>query len=802
MVSNQCVNNQDHSVGRWLIALTALLALLIRPAVAQVQPPLDFEELVEEGHTLMRQGKRETSFDTLFYALNEAKRQESAKYFEVLTALSFHLYYSDLYGELYSLKERLSYIDEAIRLAIQLKEDSIYTTKVYHKGVIYNVNESPDSAIFYFDKTIEWATKTGNNNLLLQAYHFKSRIYRNRGDLDAAYKLLIEYEREATRMEDYLHLQTVTEALGHFFTFQQDHEKSIVYFKKSIDIARDHDIDAYYSLASLAGSYIDVDSIGQARLMLKQAIDEIERVHHEDEYDQGYSYKKMSANTTLGYLYSQRLQQYDSALYYYELGLSLAEKLKYKGGIAETRENIAEVYQVTGKYRQALDVRIKNYPLILEAADLNLRAQVEKNMAENYEWLGLYEKAIEHFKVNRKLSDSLTNIQQLEAVARLETEYETEKKEQEIVLLNARNDRQLARQAAFTATGAMLLILLFIAFMTLRSKQKANRLITRQKEALAGSNAKLKELSEFKENLTHMIVHDMKNPLNAVIGLSQGEASPQKLSTIAQSGHQMLNMVSNMLDVQKFKEAKVALNTEAHSFNNLFKEASIHLELLMHAKNVTLVKSIPDRLYVDVDGELVVRVIGNLLSNALKFSYLGSDILVSASKADLSGKVTIAITDYGPGIATDQLPNVFDKYWQGHEQDSRNAGSTGLGLTFCKLAIEAHGGTINVASEYGKSTTFSFTIPSVTKERIELSDVEVAQPMDRGESLILESDIAVLSKYFSELDQLKVHQVGKINSIIRELEEAEVKSPWKSNLVSAMHQGNQQRFDELVEMLR
>ncbi len=802
IMPNHFVDNPAGLLSLRLVFLMALITLTGLPLKSQTLTNQDFDALVNEGHMLMRKGQRKASFDTLFYSLNQAKKQESDKYFDVLTALTFHLYYSDTFGELYSLEERFSYIDEAIRLALRLKEDSVYTNKIYHKGVLHNINESPDSALYYFNKTIEWANKIGNDNLLLQAYHFKSRIFRNRGDLDRAYELLVEYEREATRLQDGVHMQTVAEAIGNFFTVKREDDKAIAYFKKALKLARQYNIDAYYSLSSLAGSYIDTDSIDLARLKLKEAVDEIERVYLEDEYDQGYAYKKMSAHRTLGYLYAQKIQDYDSALFFFQLGLEEAEQLNHKESIAETRENIAQTYQTLGENRKALSTRLANYELLQEVSNINLRIQVEKHMAENYEVLGQYEKAIEHFKINRQLSDSMLNIEQLEAVARMETEFETEKKEQEIALLNARNDRQQARQIAFIVAGSLLIIILAIVVFALKSKQRANRLITSQKESLARNNKKLKELGEFKENLTHMIVHDMKNPLNAVIGLSQGESSPQKLTTIAQSGHQMLNMVSNILDVQKFKEARVTLNTEAHLFNNLFKEASVHLELLMHAKNVTLVKSIPSRLYVDVDGELIVRVLGNLLSNALKFTDLGNEILVKASVKRARKEVTISVTDYGPGISADELPNVFDKYWQGHDNDARYSGSIGLGLTFCKLAVEAHGGRISVDSEYGKSTTFSFTLPTVAPESIDESTVEVAKPMDLGESLILESDIAVLSKYFAELGQLKVHQVGKINSIIRELEEAEVKSPWKTNLVSAMHQGNQARFDELVEMIR
>ncbi|GAB5527476.1 MAG: hypothetical protein Roseis2KO_53480 [Roseivirga sp.] len=802
MLPNFNLTRKEHMIKGRYMALLLILVLFNQHLAAQLRSPGDFDKLLDKATLLMKQNERKQSFDTLFYALNEAKRQQSDKYFDVLTTLTYHLYYSDTYGELYPLQDRLRLIDEAISLAAELKRDSIYTRKVYHKAVLYQVNQISDSALFYFNKTIDWATKVGNDDILLQAYNFKSRIFRDRGDLDAAYALLIAYEQEATRLDHRLHLQTVTEALGNFFTVQQNHEKSISFFKKAIELARNNDIDAYYSLVSLAGEYIDTDSTALARQMLGQALEEIERVDGQNAYSQDYDYKKMAVSRTLGYLYAQKLQQYDSALYHYQQGLSKAKELNHQEAIAETRENIAGIYLDNDQYREALDMRIQNYPLILSITNLHMRVQVERNMAQNYELLGMYEKAIEHFKINRRLSDSLLNIQQLEAVTRLETEYETEKKEQEIALLSAKNDKQQARQAAFMATGTMLLILLVIVIIALRNKQKNNRLITRQKEALADSNEQLRELGEFKENLTHMIVHDMKNPLNAVIGLSRGEVNGQKLNTIAQSGQQMLNMVSNMLDVQKFKEAKVALHTETHAFATLFQEASIHLELLLHAKNVRLSRSFPERLYVDVDGELIVRVIGNLLSNALKFSELGGKIEVEATEDQTNGEVTISVKDYGPGIPADQLPNVFDKYWQGEDKSLRNSGSTGLGLTFCKLAIEAHGGKIKVQSEYGQSTTFSFTIPMVPADDMGHDDIAVAKPMDLGESLIFASDIAVLSKYFAQLDQLKVHQVGKISSIIRALDEAEVKSPWKSDLVSAMHQGNQQRFEELVEMLR
>ena len=758
------------------------------------------DSLVNAGHNLVKQGERQKAFETFFSALSRYdKSSQPEDYFNVLVSLSFHLFYSDTFGEFYPLEERLGYIDEAMAMAIELEQDSVYANKVYHKGVLYNISQLTDSSLYYFDKTIELTRALGNDNILLQAYYYKSRILKGKGDLDASLALLLEYEREAHRLQSGMHIQTALEALGAFYLVEGDVDKMIAYYKKGIEAAKEYSLDAYYSLSSLATSYMDIDSIALARQYLKAAGEEIERVKREDPMVQDYDFKKMTHTRTLGYFYAKNLQEYDSALVYLKNGLAMARNMDYKEGIADTRENLARVYEEQGNHQQALAARLDNYELVKSINRIDLRLQIEENLAGNYEALGQYDQALLHFRLSKTLNDSLMNVQQLEAVSRLETEFETEKKEQQIVLLNEQNQRQQARQTGLIIIGALLLLILALVFIALKSKQKANRLINQQKDALSTQNEKLIELSEFKENLTHMIVHDMKNPLNSVIGLSMGEASPHKLSTINQSGHQMLSMVTNMLDVQRFEEAKVSLNPKTHRFNDLLNEAVVHLELLMHAKGITLKRAVPAGLHVEVDGELIIRVLGNLLANALKFSPQNKSIKINSTVPDSAGLITIAITDYGQGITPDEVTQVFDKYWHGNEHMGSSP-STGLGLTFCKLAVEAHGGKIGVESEYGVYTRFSFTVPGIIDTS--LATEEVAAPIDREESLILESDFEVLTKYIPELIQLKVHQVGRINSIIRELDKEDVQSPWKNNLVNAMHQGNQVRFDELVEMLR
>ena len=118
------------------------------------------------------------------------------------------------------------------------------------------------------------------------------------------------------------------------------------------------------------------------------------------------------------------------------------------------------------------------------------------------------------------------------------------------------------------------------------------------------------------------------------------------------------------------------------------------------------------------DVGLIRRVFQNLLSNALKYTPNGGDIRIVATL--FHDEIRIAITDVGPGIAPEYHQRIFEKFGQVEDRNSRLG--TGLGLTFCKLAIESHGGRIGVESEVGKGSTFWFTLPQVNDTRSKMEN--------------------------------------------------------------------------------
>ena len=159
-------------------------------------------------------------------------------------------------------------------------------------------------------------------------------------------------------------------------------------------------------------------------------------------------------------------------------------------------------------------------------------------------------------------------------------------------------------------------------------------------------------------------------------------------------------MVLNILDVQKLEDAKMKIEFVDFSINSCLFDALNQVKLLYERKSITVENSIPNNLTVKGDAEIVQRVFINLLTNAIKYTPNNGIICFTYPQGfqNLEGFVRVQISDNGQGITSDKLNSVFDKFVQIDAKKSGGIRSTGIGLTFCKLAVEAHGGQIGVES--------------------------------------------------------------------------------------------------------
>ncbi|MBN1878348.1 MAG: hypothetical protein JXA33_29290 [Anaerolineae bacterium] len=269
--------------------------------------------------------------------------------------------------------------------------------------------------------------------------------------------------------------------------------------------------------------------------------------------------------------------------------------------------------------------------------------------------------------------------------------------------------------------GALFVInWLALAIPAVITSQLAGTLAQRLKR----SNAELRESERLRDNLTHMIVHDLRNPITAMLGgvdvllmtmsgiMDAGQL--EMLQNARHSGQKLLGLVGEILDINKMEAGKFKLTLSPVNICDLVKRNAEAMRAVtqLEGQNLEIVPC-TEPLVIQCDQQLVGRVIDNLLTNALKYTPVDGTITV-AVEITAEHTITVSVTDTGPGIPKEYQDYIFEKFGQltsaGQALKEKRRG-TGLGLTFCKMVVESHGGKIWVESELGKGSKFAFTLP-------------------------------------------------------------------------------------------
>jgi signal transduction histidine kinase len=226
----------------------------------------------------------------------------------------------------------------------------------------------------------------------------------------------------------------------------------------------------------------------------------------------------------------------------------------------------------------------------------------------------------------------------------------------------------------------------------------------------------LRHLEILRDDLTHMVVHDLSNPLLVIFGLLDVlefqeapnlSSSTREFVTLARlCAEELRNIISSILDVSKIGAGEMRLHCEPCDLGVLIRAMLSTTHLLPGSRSVRFIAP-ESPLFVMADVCLVRRVLQNLISNAVSYTPSGGEVLIDLTPS--LNEARVSVTDSGPGIALEYHQRIFEKFGQVEDQSNRTG--TGLGLTFCKLAIDALGGSIGLESEVGKGSTFWFTLP-------------------------------------------------------------------------------------------
>ena len=279
----------------------------------------------------------------------------------------------------------------------------------------------------------------------------------------------------------------------------------------------------------------------------------------------------------------------------------------------------------------------------------------------------------------------------------------------------------------FTSHKAMISSQLHIESVT-----ESYREVQEKNKKLSDALERLQELSRLKSNFLATVSHELRTPLTSVIGYSEmllaglaGELNDEQkdyLKTILEKGESLLRLISSILDLSRIEARGVQLVRKPTGLDDIVHSAIESVLPQSIKKNLQLKQEVSRSVKnVTVDGDKIRQCVVNLLSNSVKFTPAGGQVLIQAGPAERpptqagpfgsSGYFQITVTDNGIGIAPELQSKVFETFFQADSSASREYGGAGLGLSIVRSYIEAHGGEVGVRSELGKGSTFTLIVP-------------------------------------------------------------------------------------------
>ncbi|MEO9482542.1 MAG: tetratricopeptide repeat-containing sensor histidine kinase [Ekhidna sp.] len=597
-------------------------------------------------------------------------------------------------------------------------------------GLVFMKIGSYAEALKYFNKAIELGEPLGMTNLTGPTWINIGNVHSSSGAPDLEVKAKTKAFEIGKKVNDKYIMALALNNLGNVFKKRKEFEKALNFFQQALAINED--------VGRKSGIALNLSNIGA-------------------------TYRDMS--------------MYEESIVSLQKGLAIANEVGHTKRIARTNYQLGETYKTMLECSTALPFFLAGYEIATKSRYQEEIKDLSKALYECYYQSGDYKTSVTYLSAYTAAKDSILNEENIKELAKVQAQYEFDKqlraKNSEIQLLESREE---VANLKITMLIIGVILILIVSFLV-------SRIVINKKER---RKREVEAISKFRESMTGMIAHDLKSPLSIIMN------SNEHVTTKQMAG-QMLQLINNMLDVHRFEQTDVVLNKEEVPFSAILEEARTHVDFLLSEKELTLGVHLEQDYIVVVDRAIMVRVIVNLLTNAIKYSPFNESIPVVVSSKQ--GAIQVAITNKGNVIPADQQNMIFESFGQLDPKSSGGIGSTGLGLTFVKLAVQAHGSGIHVHSTAVKGTTFSFDLPLVAKQ-------EIMAKMPSGKFEFSHNLKEKLSGKLAALRKLSIHQVGDIEKELKDLKNTVKETDeWVERLLNSVYAGNEERYNALLDEL-
>jgi signal transduction histidine kinase len=654
---------------------------------------------------------------------------------------------SDYYNQNDPVKT-LRYADSALIITNRSQEFINYLPGLLlMKGNAYKKQNMNGDALKFFNEGLQYAIQQKDKITEAKFYSQLAIIAEMTGEmvkaLDLNQKALTIYMMH----KDTSGMVTVYNDIGVIYNNKRDWEQAMAYYKKAVHLndARKNLVANARLLNNIGLLLKEADQLDSALAYFNKALNNIDINKHK------YGYALI--NNNLGITYRE-MKQFNRALDHFNTAKKLQLEMNDQYGLGLVNDNISRVYFAKGQYKESLAYLKEGLDYAIKADNLQLLDNISDHMANAYEQLGDYKNAYRLQKQAKIYDDSLQEKSLSNEIAELEVKYQVKQQQAENKLLKSENELQHSdiRNKNILIFGGivfsiLILTLLILAYRALRIKQKANAIIkeknkklellyeeveqqrksieeqkdeiARQNEELFNKNQYLSDLNHEKNSLMGIVAHDLKSPLNSIGGimdmlprlgpLNDGQKEFVGVTNKVIDSSRVL--IQNLMDLSALENKELKVRLEPLSINKIMETCRLKYagEALQKEIILEVVEQPADDFELLSDVHHIDRILQNLLSNALKFSYPGTTVKIGARR--VSELVQFYVSDEGPGISEEDQKYLFKKFVRLSARPTKGESSSGLGLSIVKALVEELKGTIEVKSELKKGTTFVCSIP-------------------------------------------------------------------------------------------
>jgi signal transduction histidine kinase/DNA-binding NarL/FixJ family response regulator len=603
----------------------------------------------------------------------------------------------------------------------------------------YNVNSWHEERLNFYTEKLNYYLQHGPWQNTAPCYHGIAGYYVFKADFNRA---ISNYLKAAEVYERYSLLGYCNEitVVGMIYRRWENYERALYYLEKALPLNRK------MQTGNLPGGLIELS-------IVYREIKEFEKARQAgiEAYESSFKFGDLEraaiAQAELAYLFIIT-GQYEAAL----KSLEMARMFGDSSGltIASARGNYEidfchfAYYLSRKEYPSAEEYLVEAYRNADIAGANELKLKYGYELFKFYSEAGDPERANERAAQYFQLRHSLAASEGTNHIAQYEMEQEEKKSREKIQLLDEQRKRQ---QRNYLIAGLFLVVIAGSMLNRLLVVRKTKRQLEEKNRQLEIAKSRAEQSEKFKQQFLANMSHEIRTPMNAITGMTNlalespsAEKQKEYLIGIQQSSDALLHIINDILDVSKIEAGKIEIEQIDFSVRDVVSRVWQTLRYKAEGKGIQLITEV-DEIIPDVligDPVRLNQVLMNLSGNALKFTESGSVALrvIAGSKANVMGKratkqssadhenaggllppagpapiaLTFEVEDTGIGIPKEKLHSIFESFAQVHSSNSRRYGGTGLGLTISKQLIELMGGELNVESETGKGSIFSFVL--------------------------------------------------------------------------------------------